>query len=72
MKTHTFNVDEIEGQMLNQLLISAVSPRPIALVSSIDDSGKVNLSPFSFFNIFMEHFIIHYKYQIYRSQQQAQ
>ena len=52
MKTHTFNVDEIEGQMLNQLLISAVSPRPIALVSSIDNSGKVNLSPFSFFNIF--------------------
>ncbi len=52
MKTHTFSLDKLEAQKLNQLLISAVSPRPIALVSSIDENGKVNLSPFSFFNIF--------------------
>lgn len=33
-------------------LTSAIAPRPIALVSSIDQEGKVNLSPFSFFNVF--------------------
>ncbi|KAI9345149.1 hypothetical protein DFJ73DRAFT_778039 [Zopfochytrium polystomum] len=34
------------------LLISAVVPRPIALVSSIDaDSGRVNVAPYSYFNI---------------------
>lgn len=31
---------------------SAVTPRPIAFVSSIDKYGHVNLSPFSFFNMF--------------------
>lgn len=37
---------------LVQLLQGAVAPRPIALVSSQDAEGRVNLSPFSFFNIF--------------------
>lgn len=30
----------------------AVAPRPIGFVSSIDQEGNVNLSPFSFFNLF--------------------
>jgi flavin reductase (DIM6/NTAB) family NADH-FMN oxidoreductase RutF len=30
----------------------AVAPRPIAFASTIDIDGKVNLSPFSFFNLF--------------------
>src|SRR4051812_7392857 len=30
----------------------AVSPRPIALVSTIDPDGLVNLAPFSYFNMF--------------------
>lgn len=30
----------------------AVSPRPICFASTIDRSGQVNLSPFSFFNMF--------------------
>lgn len=34
------------------LLQGAVAPRPIAFVSSIDETGNVNLSPFSFFNLF--------------------
>lgn len=34
------------------LLLAAVAPRPIAFVSSVDKEGKVNLSPFSFFNVF--------------------
>ncbi|MCX6231731.1 MAG: flavin reductase family protein [Bacteroidetes bacterium] len=34
------------------ILQGAVAPRPIALVSTIDEDGNPNLSPFSFFNIF--------------------
>ncbi len=30
----------------------AIAPRPIAFASTIDASGNVNLSPFSFFNLF--------------------
>ena len=33
-------------------LLSAVAPRPIAFASTIDKEGRVNLSPFSFFNVF--------------------
>lgn len=35
-----------------QYLIGAVSPRPIALVSTLDKEGVPNLAPFSFFNAF--------------------
>ncbi len=34
------------------LLTSAVSPRPICFASTVDAAGRVNLSPFSFFNVF--------------------
>ena len=44
--------NEVELKKLYGLLSAAVSPRPIALVSSIDKDGKPNLSPFSFFNLF--------------------
>jgi flavin reductase (DIM6/NTAB) family NADH-FMN oxidoreductase RutF len=33
------------------LLVSLVTPRPIALVTSISADGKVNAAPFSFFNV---------------------
>lgn len=33
-------------------LLGAVTPRPIALASTVDATGNVNLSPFSFFNCF--------------------
>jgi len=33
-------------------LQSAVAPRPICFASTIDKNGNINLSPFSFFNIF--------------------
>jgi flavin reductase (DIM6/NTAB) family NADH-FMN oxidoreductase RutF len=33
-------------------LQSSVAPRPICFASTIDGSGQVNLSPFSFFNMF--------------------
>ncbi len=36
----------------HQLLLSGVSPRPIAFVGSVDRNGIANLSPYSFFNAF--------------------
>jgi len=33
-------------------LLNGIGPRPIAWVSSVNELGKVNLAPFSFFNIF--------------------
>ena len=33
-------------------LQTAVAPRPICFASTIDSAGRVNLSPFSFFNLF--------------------
>jgi flavin reductase (DIM6/NTAB) family NADH-FMN oxidoreductase RutF len=33
-------------------MLSAITPRPIAFASTIDAKGNVNLSPFSFFNVF--------------------
>jgi flavin reductase (DIM6/NTAB) family NADH-FMN oxidoreductase RutF len=35
-----------------QALVGVVTPRPIAWVTTIDDEGRVNLAPFSFFNAF--------------------
>jgi flavin reductase (DIM6/NTAB) family NADH-FMN oxidoreductase RutF len=34
------------------LLQGSVAPRPIAFASTIDSEGNINLSPFSFFNLF--------------------
>ncbi len=34
------------------LLQGSIAPRPIAFASTIDQAGNVNLSPFSFFNLF--------------------
>ncbi len=34
------------------LLQGAVAPRPICFASTVDRSGNINLSPFSFFNLF--------------------
>lgn len=38
--------------MRNIFLQHAVAPRPVCFASTIDRSGKINLSPFSFFNLF--------------------
>ena len=34
------------------VLLGAVAPRPIAFASTVNAEGEVNLSPFSFFNVF--------------------
>src|ERR1700678_2652635 len=33
-------------------LVGIVTPRPIAWVTTVDNEGRVNLAPFSFFNTF--------------------
>ncbi|MBD0830969.1 flavin reductase family protein [Aestuariibaculum sediminum] len=43
---------EIKTSLLHAYLLSAVAPRPIAFASTVDAEGRVNLSPFSFFNVF--------------------
>ena len=35
-----------------KLLTATIGPRPIAFASTVDAAGRVNLSPFSFFNVF--------------------
>ncbi len=42
----------IDSQDLYRYLSSAITPRPIAFVSTINNNGNRNLSPFSFFNVF--------------------
>ena len=42
----------ISQQELHGYLLSAVAPRPICFASTIDKNGNVNLSPFSYFNLF--------------------
>ena len=37
---------------LHGYLLGAVAPRPIAFASTTDKNGSINLSPFSFFNVF--------------------
>ena len=48
----TINPSELSPMQVQMILQTAVSPRPIALASTIDKNGNVNLSPFSFFNLF--------------------
>lgn len=42
----------IKTPELHGILLGAIAPRPIAFASTIDKEGNVNLSPFSFFNVF--------------------
>lgn len=48
----TIDITNGETDGLYKYLSSAITPRPIALVSTIDKNGNKNLAPFSFFNIF--------------------
>lgn len=46
---------DLEGKDLDKaykLLAGLVTPRPIALISTMDEDGRVNAAPFSFFNVF--------------------
>jgi flavin reductase (DIM6/NTAB) family NADH-FMN oxidoreductase RutF len=43
------NLMELESRHAHDLLTSAIIPRPIAWVSSVNRHGQANLAPFSFF-----------------------
>jgi flavin reductase (DIM6/NTAB) family NADH-FMN oxidoreductase RutF len=43
---------EMPTSKLHGYLQGAVGPRPIAFASTLDEQGRPNLSPFSFFNLF--------------------
>jgi flavin reductase (DIM6/NTAB) family NADH-FMN oxidoreductase RutF len=47
-----FDFNEIPGKECYKLLVSTVTPRPIAWVVSQDANGLLNAAPFSFFNVF--------------------
>jgi flavin reductase (DIM6/NTAB) family NADH-FMN oxidoreductase RutF len=48
----TLNLKNLPASDVQNYLQHAIAPRPIAFASTIDKDGNVNLSPFSFFNIF--------------------
>jgi len=48
----TYNPAELSVPAVQNLLQSSIGPRPIAWASTINSKGEVNLSPFSFFNVF--------------------
>jgi flavin reductase (DIM6/NTAB) family NADH-FMN oxidoreductase RutF len=48
----TIDPKEIPTPKLQGYLQGAIAPRPIAFASTVDKNGVVNLSPFSFFNMF--------------------
>ena len=52
MSFKEFSASKIDVKSAYHLLISGISPRPIALVGSVDREGISNLAPFSFFNAF--------------------
>lgn len=45
-------LSQLNSMQKQAWLQHAIAPRPIALASTIDAAGNVNLSPFSFFNMF--------------------
>jgi flavin reductase (DIM6/NTAB) family NADH-FMN oxidoreductase RutF len=48
----TINVSELSPAQLQNYMQYAVAPRPICFATTIDQAGNINLSPFSFFNMF--------------------
>ncbi len=50
--TKTVDPNQISQPELHSIMLTAVAPRPICFASTVDKEGNVNLSPFSFFNVF--------------------
>lgn len=48
----SFSPSDLSVPELHGYLLTAVSPRPIAFASTINEEGVPNLAPFSFFNVF--------------------
>jgi flavin reductase (DIM6/NTAB) family NADH-FMN oxidoreductase RutF len=52
MSFKTFDPKKLSLQEVHGFLLTGVAPRPIALASTVDKDGNVNLAPFSNFNAF--------------------
>jgi flavin reductase (DIM6/NTAB) family NADH-FMN oxidoreductase RutF len=48
----TIKLSDLSPVEIQTYLNSAVAPRPVCFASTIDAAGNVNLSPFSYFNLF--------------------
>jgi len=48
----SIDIKDLSPLELQNYLHYAIAPRPVCLASTIDTDGNVNLSPFSFFNLF--------------------
>ena len=48
----SFDPELLDTRTVHKLLSASIAPRPIAFASTVDAKGNVNLSPFSFFNVF--------------------
>src|SRR5215217_748571 len=48
----TINTSDLSPAQLQNYMQYAIAPRPICFATTIDHSGNINLSPFSFFNMF--------------------
>ena len=46
-----FDFDLIENELRSKLLKGSVIPRPIAWISTLNETGTLNLAPFSYFNV---------------------
>jgi len=49
----TVNAAELSPAQLQNYMQYAIAPRPICFATTIDQEGNINLSPFSFFNMFI-------------------
>ena len=50
--TVTYKPEDLDARKLHGCLLGGIAPRPIAFVSTVDGQGRVNLAPFSYFNVF--------------------
>lgn len=48
----TLSTSELNPAQLQNYMQYAIAPRPICFATTIDKAGNINLSPFSFFNMF--------------------
>ena len=53
--TRTLATEDLSVNEMYLLLRDSIVPRPIAWVSTIDDQGRSNLAPYSFFNVCSAH-----------------
>jgi flavin reductase (DIM6/NTAB) family NADH-FMN oxidoreductase RutF len=46
-----FDPNHIEATQIYQLMVGSITPRPIAWISTLSDTGVLNLAPYSFFTV---------------------